>query len=141
VNLFVDTMAYSAFVRGEEWAVRRIESAELAGLPIIVMGELHAGFEATAKKAKNEHKLIEFLNRPGVDVYYLDDETARVYGTFFQHLRRAGTPIPLNDIWIAALTHQHSRILLTRDKHFRHLPQIVTIGDLEVLEGFPHAGQ
>lgn len=129
MNILVDAMAYSAFMRGEDWAVSRIESAESVGMPIIVLGELHAGFEATERKVENEHTLTDFLNRPGVEVFYVEDQTAIVYGTFFQYLRSRGTPIPTNDIWIAALTHQHTRVLLARDKHYRHLPQIVTIGD------------
>jgi hypothetical protein len=48
---------------------------------------------------------------------------ARV-GTSF-HLRRKGTPIPTNELWIAASAAQHGLMLLTLDHHFKEVPQIL----------------
>ena len=42
-------------------------------------------------------------------------------------LRKQGTPIPTNDMWLAALVLQHNLALHARDKHFEHLPQLVRV--------------
>ena len=65
--------------------------------------------------------------RDGVAVLYPDEQTTHQYATVFRQLRRQGTPIPTNDIWIAALVLQHDLALYARDRHFEHLPQIVTL--------------
>lgn len=69
-------------------------------------------------------QLNEFLRRPAVGVLLPDNETARHYSRLFQFLRRQGTPIPTNDVWIAALALQHDLILDSADKHFLRVPNI-----------------
>ena len=68
--------------------------------------------------------LDQFLNRSRVQVLFADEDTLYEYAKIFFQLRRQGTPIPTNDIWIASLTTQHNLVLYTRDTHFDHLPQI-----------------
>ena len=46
-------------------------------------------------------------------------ETAERYAEIRQELKAAGTPIPTNDFWIAALARHHRMPILTRDTHFR----------------------
>ena len=54
--------------------------------------------------------------------------TARIYGRVFSVIRNAGTPIPLNDIWIAAATIESNGLLLTFDTDFKSVPDLaVTI--------------
>ncbi len=127
MNIVVDTMAYTALMRGESCAIERIEQAEHVALPIVVVGELRAGFIVGSKRVKNEAKLVEFLGRERVSILYLDQQSAHSYALLFQYLKRAGTPIPLNDLWIAALAHQHAYAVLSRDAHFQRLPQIAVI--------------
>lgn len=59
-----------------------------------------------------------------VDVIYPDEQTTHHYATLYRQLRTQGTPIPINDLWIAALVAQHDLILYTLDAHFDHLPQL-----------------
>jgi predicted nucleic acid-binding protein len=59
-----------------------------------------------------------------VEVQYPDEQTTHHYASIFAQLRRQGTPIPTNDIWIAALVLQHDLVLLTDDTHFSNIPQI-----------------
>lgn len=45
-------------------------------------------------------------------------ETARHYAAIRLELKIAGTPIPANDLWIAALSRQYAMPVLSRDTHF-----------------------
>jgi tRNA(fMet)-specific endonuclease VapC len=88
------------------------------------LGELRAGFLFGSEGKKNERNLELFLNRPRVRMLWADENTTHHYARLFLQLRRQGTPIPTNDIWIAALTLQHDLVLYSRDAHFNSLPQI-----------------
>ena len=68
--------------------------------------------------------MSRFLRRPGVSALFADDRTTRHYAAVFRQLRSQGTPIPINDMWIAALVLQHDLVLHDRDRHFDHLPQL-----------------
>ena len=70
----------------------------------------------------------EFLHRPRIEVVFPTMETTRHYANLFRQLRAAGTPIPVNDLWIAALVVQHDLVLYSRDAHFDALPQLPRIG-------------
>ncbi len=78
-----------------------------------------------ALSRKNESVLTRFLNRPRV--LFADEETTHHYARVYLQLRTQGTPIPVKDIWIAALVLQHSRLLYSRDRHFDCLPQLPRI--------------
>jgi tRNA(fMet)-specific endonuclease VapC len=93
-------------------------------VPLIVLGELRAGFLAGSRGTENEAGLARFLNSPRVDVLLADEDTTHHYARLFHQLHRQGTPIPTNDVWIAALVVQHQLYLFARDAHFDHLPQI-----------------
>ncbi|MGH7464645.1 MAG: hypothetical protein ACREK1_05675, partial [Longimicrobiales bacterium] len=63
--------------------------------------------------------------KEGVSVMFADEQTTRQYASVYRQLRTQGTPIPTNDMWIAALVLQHDLALYARDQHFDHLPQLV----------------
>jgi tRNA(fMet)-specific endonuclease VapC len=67
------------------------------------------------------------LGRPRVEVLPCDEETAVRYAELKLQLKKAGTPIPLNDVWIAALVLQHQATLFTRDSDFERIPQLPRI--------------
>jgi tRNA(fMet)-specific endonuclease VapC len=104
-----------------------LEEAEQVVLPFIVLGELRAGFAHGRRQAENERTLRRFLLKDGVEVLFADDQTTHHYAVVFQQLRKQGTPIPTNDMWLAALVLQHNLILHARDKHFDHLSQLVRV--------------
>lgn len=124
MRLAVDTNRYVDFARGVAGAVDRLRAADQILMPSIVLGELRAGFLGGTRAADNEANLVRFLNSPRVPVLPVDDETTHHYAQLFRQLRHQGTPIPTNDIWIAALVVQHQLYLFARDAHFDHLPQI-----------------
>lgn len=124
-ELLVDTSAYSEFLRGREEVGEAIRSADLLCLNPVIVGELLAGFRRGQRLQRNQQELKQFLSSPRVDLIDIDVETAERYALILESLRKAGTPIPTNDLWIAASAMQHGLRLLTLDAHFRKVPQIV----------------
>lgn len=127
MNLALDTNRYVDLCRGVSETVALVEEAERVFLPFVVIAELRAGFAHGRRHADNERTLRRFLLKPGVAVVFADDQTTHHYAAVFKQLRRQGTPIPTNDMWLAALTLQHNLVLHARDRHFDHLPQLVLV--------------
>lgn len=124
MKLAIDTNAYSAAARNEPRTVALVQAAQHIYLPFVVVAELRAGFAAGALGRRNEAVLARFLASPRVSVLYADEQTTHHYANLFAQLRKQGTPIPTNDIWIAAVVLQYDLSLLTSDAHFENLPQI-----------------
>ncbi|MBN2716435.1 MAG: type II toxin-antitoxin system VapC family toxin [Deltaproteobacteria bacterium] len=124
MRVALDTNCYVGFCRGEEYPMKVMQTAHELLLPFVVLGELRAGFACGNRTAQNANTLTRFLNKPRVKVLYPDDGTTHHYANLFKQLRQQGTPIPTNDLWIAALCVQHGLLLATSDGHFDHLPQI-----------------
>jgi tRNA(fMet)-specific endonuclease VapC len=127
LGLALDTSRYTDLCRGDAEVVATVESAYAVLLPFIVLAELRAGFALGNQGPRNEAILHRFLMKPGVGVLYAGDQTTRHYASLYRQLRNQGTPIPTNDLWIAALVLENSLSLYARDAHFDHLPQIVRI--------------
>lgn len=113
------------FLRGNEEVVRALQGADEITLTPVVLGELRAGFLMGKHRTRNESVLREFMASSRVNVRDIDEETAERYAAIFAYLREQGTPIPTNDIWIAASAMQHGLKLITTDKHYLKLPQII----------------
>lgn len=127
MRVALDTNAYRSSADNEPRAVDILKRADEIWLPFVVLGELRAGFAAGTIGRKNEARLTEFLNSPRVRVAFADEQTTHQYAALFAQLRRQGTPVPTNDLWIAALVVQHDLLLLTGDAHFAKIPQVVRI--------------
>jgi len=127
LRLALDTNRYTDLCRGDRSVIEALESANEVWLPFIVLGELRAGFAVGTQGPRNEAALRRFLLKPGVGVLYADEQTTYHYATVYRQLRAQGTPIPTNDMWIAALVLEHSLSLYDRDAHFDALPQLMRI--------------
>ncbi|MCZ6681135.1 MAG: type II toxin-antitoxin system VapC family toxin [Candidatus Poribacteria bacterium] len=123
--LMLDTSAYSLFKRGHHQAVNAVRLASQILIPTTVIAELLAGFESGSRRDKNRQELNTFLSSQRVRFVPMVEATAERYAHIYAHLRSAGTPIPTNDLWIAASAMEHGTALLTADGHFRHVPQIL----------------
>lgn len=124
MKLAIDTNAYRLMMDGEPTAVRLARTAERLLLPVPVIAELRFGFLNGTKGRENEANLVRFLDRPRVEVLVCDEETAVRYSELKLQLKKQGTPIPINDVWIAALVLQHHATLFTRDSDFERIPQL-----------------
>jgi len=118
-RLVLDTSAFSRFRAGHETVLELIAAAEAVLLPVTVLGELEAGFELGTRARANRLALADFMEEPFVSIIPTTLEVAKRYGLSFADLRRAGTPVPVNDIWIAAATWTSGACLVTFDQHFR----------------------
>lgn len=123
----LDTSAYSNFRRGNEEVATLLDSAELVGVSTIALGELRTGFVLGGRRKRNEAELDAFLDNPAVEVLQVDPETSRHYAEIVAELRRAGTPLPTNDIWIAAVASRNGVTVLTCDDHFERIARIGSI--------------
>lgn len=109
---------------GHQQVLDLVAGAGVVILPVTVLGELEAGFELGSRRRENRMLLAEFLAEQFVTARPTTAETARRYGEVFAHLRRAGKPIPVNDVWIAAATLDCGGHLLTFDGHFDSIPNL-----------------
>lgn len=123
-RLCLDTSAYSRFMRSDEAAVTVIATARWIGLPAVVLGELHTGFALGSRRQQNLDELASFLTHPVVEMLPVDERAAQIYADIVVDLRRAGTPVPTNDIWIAATAAAHTAPVLTADHHFHHIARV-----------------
>jgi tRNA(fMet)-specific endonuclease VapC len=127
MRLGLDTNRYTDFCRDVEGVAERLEYAERVYVPFVVVGELRAGFSVGKRGTENERVLRRFLAKDGVEVLLADEQTTHHYAAVYRQLRSQGTPIPTNDMWIAALVLQHNLVLYARDDHFDRLPQLTRL--------------
>lgn len=123
----LDTSAYSHFKRGDPQVIDLIDRADWLGVPVIVLGELAVGFRQGARADRNQAELGRFLANPAVEVLPIGEDTVAIYADIVLDLKKAGTPIPANDIWIAAVAARHGAAILTYDVHFRAVARVGTM--------------
>ncbi len=116
--ILIDTNAYAAFKQGDAEAVSVFQRTPKIAINTIVLGELLSGFALGSREHDNRKELSDFLDSSRVVVLPLDRRTAEHYAAVYRSLRKAATPIPTNDMWIAATVLQHNLALYTFDRHF-----------------------
>ncbi len=121
-TLVLDTSAYAHFRRGHAETLDWMAQAQTILLPTVVLGELYAGFELGSRLKANLRTLQDFIDEPFTVVASVTEAVARRYGALFSQLKRAGTPLPINDVWIAATTLSEGAHLLTFDRDFECVP-------------------
>ena len=123
-NILLDTNAYTRLLTGEEDVLDVIGTAETVYMSIFVLGELYAGFAGGTKERENKDTLNRFLFKSSVKILNATAETAEVFGVVKQDLKKASTPLPINDVWIAAHALETGSILVTYDGHFKNIAGI-----------------
>ena len=126
-RILVDASAYSGFIRGHPGIVESMKNAENIYLSPVVLGELYTGFMQGSALAKNEQRLHDFFDSPRVSLVQLDEDTAKLYAAIQIDLKKNGTPISTNDIWISASAMQYGLAVLTLDRDFFRVQQIITL--------------
>ena len=123
-RLVLDTSAYSHFRGGHPQVLASLTTAVQVFVPVTVLGELEAAFQLGSRVAENRRVLAEFLTPPYVNVLHVTPDTFPHYASVFVALRKAGTPIPLNDVWIAASALEFHGHLLTSDRDYLRIPSL-----------------
>lgn len=121
-KVILDTNAYTKLLAGEEDVLDAISVAETVYMSVFVLGELYAGFIGGTKEPENKETLQRFLLKPSVKILNATSETAEVFGLVKSNLGSAGTPLPINDIWIAAHGIETGSVVITYDAHFKKIP-------------------
>lgn len=126
MKIVLDTSAYCLSDVGQEEALEWVERATSLFLPCIVYGELYYGFRYGKNFESNLRRLDQFIENCNVQIINVNEDVARKFGDIFADVRKKGTPIPTNDIWIAACCMSVGGTLLTADRHFNKVSQIQT---------------
>jgi tRNA(fMet)-specific endonuclease VapC len=125
VRVALDTNRLTDLFQGDAELADRLGQCDEVWIPLIVLAEMKAGFLGGSQHYRNETLLQAFLGKATVGILLPARETAEHYARLFVQLKRAGTPIPDNDLWIAALVLEHDLQLITRDGHFERVPQLL----------------
>ena len=120
--MILDTNALSAVVEGDPVLAPLLLKAAQIAIPVIVLGEYRYGISHSRNRRQYEEWLTEYLRN--FRILEVEERTTIPYGAVRSELKRAGTLIPSNDVWIAALCRQHALPLLSRDRHFDLVPRI-----------------
>lgn len=125
MRVALDTNRLTDLFRGDVALAEWLGTCEEVWIPLFVLGEIQAGFHGGAQQPRNELQLRNPLAKETVGVLFPGRVTADHYARLFVQLKRAGTPVPDNDLWIAALALEHDLLLITRDQHFQRIPRLL----------------
>ena len=127
MKVSLDANAYSMLRRGGRSLEQCLAEADEVYISAVVLGEIHAGFLMGTRHEENLAALDEFLSLPGTEVIPVTRSIAERYGVIVQQLKQQGTPIPTNDIWIAATALETGTRLVSYDSHFQHVPGLIVL--------------
>lgn len=121
--LLLDTNVLIRFFRSDKKIADIISGYEKIVLPTIVLGEFKAGVDPKTTGGQRQLAVLDtFLDSPSVAVIPVTEDVASVYARLFRVLKENGTPIPQNDMWIAACVVESGATLLSFDGHFANVP-------------------
>lgn len=124
MRLAIDTNSYLAFMQNNQQAIEVVQSADRICVPVPVLAELRYGFLNGTRGKQNEAILLKFLDSQRVEILTCTEQTTHIYAMLKLQLKKQGTPIPINDIWIAALVLEHRLMFFTYDRDFDNIPQL-----------------
>ncbi len=124
--MILDTNAVSALAMEDAGVIEALEGSDRHHLPVIVVGEYRFGL-AGLRRGLELQKWFELLVAESI-ILFVELETAVHYAKVRAELKRAGTPIPANDIWLAALAREHGLPIVSRDTHFDRVRGIKRVG-------------
>lgn len=127
MNVSLDANAYSALRRGRSALEQCVAEADEVCISTVVLGEIYAGFRMGTRYEQNLADLNELLASPGVEVIPVTHDIAERYGVLVRQLKAQGTPIPTNDIWIAATALETGTRLVSYDSHFDKVQGLIVL--------------
>jgi len=114
--VILDTNGLSAVADGDAALEPILNRAAELAVPVMVLGEYRYGIRQSRERQRYEEWLTDSL--PSYRILDVDQDTTIYYAALRTELKKAGTPIPSNDVWIAALCRQHALPVVSRDRHF-----------------------
>ena len=126
-TLILDSNAIISLLDGNKAIAEMLGESRLILVPATVCGEIYAGAQGTTKREQATRKAFaSFLEMEHVSVFPITHKTGEFYARVFSFLKSAGSPIPTNDIWIAASVLETGGQLITADRHLLSIPLIRT---------------
>ena len=104
-----------------------VEKGDVVFLSTIAIGEFKVGLDSTRRGRRDRDALSDFLRLPNVVEITITSATTDLYAKVFRALRAAGTPIPVNDIWLAAQALEHGAVVVSTDRHFKAVANLRTL--------------
>ena len=120
-TILLDTNAYSRLMQGDEFVISSADDAKCIVLCSVVLGELESGFRGGTRYDENKRDLADFCADSKVLKVYSSEKTTLLYGDLMDSLRKAGTKIPTNDVWIGAFAKEANAAILSFDHHMQAL--------------------
>ena len=127
MKILLDTNAYTALMEGHTATARHVRGAEGVVMSAVVVGELFYGFRHGSRFGKNRQQLEGFLRESYVDFLPVTMLTCERFSMVAAQLRRAGTPIPSNDIWISAHALETGAHVVSFDSHFESVAGLALV--------------
>ena len=125
--IVLDTNAIISLFDGNRYIADMLGEEQSVIVPSIVCGEFEAGAQGTSRRERESLAAFNRLLRLShFSVAVISRRTSRIYASLHASLKKAGTPIPTNDIWIAAVTIEHEGVLLTNDRHLLSVERLRT---------------
>lgn len=121
MHILLDTNAYSHLLKGDQQVLEEMNRASGILMSVFVLGELYSGFKGESKETENVTLLRKFLLKPLIRVVDATLTTSEIYSEIKNSLKTAGTPIPINDVWIAGHVIESGAQLITYDQHFKKI--------------------
>ena len=127
--LLLDTNVLIKFLRGDEKIAKVVSTYEQILVPAVVIGEYKAGVAVETAAGHQQLSVLEmFLDSPAVKIMEVTEDVANAYARVFRVLKANGTPIPQNDLWIAACAVDSAAVVYSLDEHFGSVPLLERIG-------------
>ena len=118
MRILLDSNGYSRLMRGDSQTAAVVRDATEILMSAVVIGELLYGFRNGSRFDRNAADLRSFLDNPYVSFVPVGPVTADRYSRIAAALRAKGSPIPTNDVWIAAHAMETGADLVSADRHF-----------------------
>ena len=126
--LLLDTNVLIKFLRGDKKIAKVVSTYEQILVPTVVIGEYKAGIAGETAAGQQQISVLEmFLDSPAVKVVEVTEDVANAYARVFRVLKAKGTPIPQNDLWIAACAVDSAAVVYSPDEHFGSVPLLERI--------------
>ncbi|MEW6042463.1 MAG: type II toxin-antitoxin system VapC family toxin, partial [Elusimicrobiota bacterium] len=116
---------YTAMLANNQDVFKAVIDADCVYISVIVVGELLAGFKMGSREKQNCKDLQSFLEKSTVKIVNATMATAEIFSEVKRRLKHKGTPIPVNDMWIAAHAIETGSYLISMDKHFKDIPALL----------------
>ena len=129
--LLLDTNVLIRFFRNDRKIADIISKFEKIVIPTVVLGEFKSGVDPLTVGGKRQLEVLDaFLDSLSVDIIPVTEDVSSAYARIFRTLKANGTPIPQNDIWIAACAMDTGATLISSDTHFAKIPLL----DIRIIE-------